>query len=140
MGHFLQTARSKPVVGVIPALLHRVPLSPLPGHEPLLAGGRVPSHGSFPPREAPCYKVCSKAGGFQVIWEDVAPGRGNRGVPSWLRRGAPWLPGAQPRHAGHGDALRQKASLPGTPHFEAQTPLLSRTGARSCTVPRYSRA
>lgn len=92
------------------------------------------SHGSFPPREAPCYKVCSKAGGFQVIWEDVAPGRGNRSVPSsllWeLLRGAPWLPRAQPRDAGHRDALRQEASVPRTPHFEAQTPLLSHTGAK----------
>lgn len=40
MGHFLQTARSKRVVGVIPAPLPWVPLSPLPSPGKLTTAGR----------------------------------------------------------------------------------------------------
>lgn len=36
--------------------------------------------------------------------------------------GSSTAPQAQPRDAGHRDALRLKASVPGTPHFEAKNP------------------
>lgn len=103
----LGTQRSFPRLGLgssLSCLTRR--LFPLSWH--MSSAWCVASHGSFPPEWLHVTRFAQKLLGLSDLGRR-GPGKGDLWCPNSLPPEAPRPPRAQPGHAGHGDALWQKA-------------------------------